>query len=67
MYVHYIHICYISEVDKLREMKGRLCPVIITGDFNSNVVSPVYQLMMSGRYSSFSITESVTLFDIVEK
>jgi len=38
----------LAEVDKLREVKGRLCPVIITGDFNSNVLSPVYQLMMSG-------------------
>jgi len=43
----------LAEVDKLREVNGQLHPVIITGDFNSNVRSPVYQLMMSGsvKYS----------------
>ena len=40
---------FITEVDKLRERNGLYSPVILTGDFNSNSNSPVYELMAKGK------------------
>jgi len=40
---------FLAEVDKLRERNGLYSPVILTGDFNSNSDSPVYELMATGN------------------
>jgi protein angel len=40
---------FLAEVDKLRERDGVYSPVIMTGDFNSDTNSPVYELMATGN------------------
>eukprot|EP00088_Acartia_fossae_P054927 TRINITY_DN6353_c0_g1_i2.p1 TRINITY_DN6353_c0_g1~~TRINITY_DN6353_c0_g1_i2.p1 ORF type:complete len:654 (+),score=105.29 TRINITY_DN6353_c0_g1_i2:99-2060(+) len=40
---------FLAEVDRMREEDGVYSPVILTGDFNSNTSSPLYELMASGR------------------